>query len=150
MFCLMFLPQKINNKLWRNHTISFKQIIFSKYATNLTPYHIIIHALQTVLHLNKKYFFWCIITAYTITYSEYFLYKWSARLQSMFYHIVGRTASVKFRAPWKTPTSGRPVSLSLVSASVSRFGYFTFHWKDGRVCRNIELENHFWFSEVDD
>ena len=57
MFCLMFLPQKINNKLWRNHTISFKQIIFSKYATNLTPYHIIIHALQTVLHLNKKCFF---------------------------------------------------------------------------------------------
>ena len=33
-------------------------------------------------------------TAYTITYSEYFSYKWSTRLQSMYNHMVGRTASV--------------------------------------------------------
>ena len=37
---------------------------------------------------------WCTITAYTITYSKYFLYKWSTRLQSMHNHMVGRTASV--------------------------------------------------------
>ena len=149
MFCLMFLPQEINNKLWRNHTISFKQIIFSKYATNLTPYHMIIHALQTVLYLNKKN----IVLMYN--YCVYnnifwiFLIQMEYRLQSMFNNMVGRAATVEFYAPWKTPTSGRAVSLSRVSASVSRFCYFTFYWKDGRLCRNIELENHFWFSEVD-
>ena len=31
---------------------------------------------------------------YNITYSEYFLYKWSTRLQSMYNHMVGRAASV--------------------------------------------------------
>jgi len=50
----------------------------------------IIHAMQTVLHLIKKYLsVWCTITAYTITYSEYFLYKWSTRLQSMHNLMVG-------------------------------------------------------------
>ena len=49
------------------------------------------------------------------------------RLQSMFYNMVGRAATVEFYAPWKTPTSGRAVSLSRVSASVSRFCYFTFY-----------------------
>ena len=34
----------------------------------------IIDALQTILHLNTKYLS---DTAYTITYSEYFLFKWS-------------------------------------------------------------------------
>ena len=44
----------------------------------------------TVLHLIKKYLsVWCTITAYTITYSEYFLYKWSTRLQSMHNLMVG-------------------------------------------------------------
>ena len=54
-------------------------------------YHMIIHALQTVLHLI---FVWCTITVYTINYSEYFQYKWSTRLQSINNHMVGRAASV--------------------------------------------------------
>ena len=43
---------------------------------DITDY-MIIHALQTVLHLYKKYLFdvQCTITAYTMTYSEYFLFK---------------------------------------------------------------------------
>jgi len=54
----------------------------------------IIHALQTVLHFNKKYLSDVHITAYTITYSEYFLHKRSTRLQSMYNHMVGRAAAV--------------------------------------------------------
>ena len=34
------------------------------------------------------------ITAYTITYSEYFLYIWSTRLQSIYTNMVGRAAAV--------------------------------------------------------
>ena len=48
--------------------------------------------------LCRRYFIrirnMCTIIAYTITYSEYFLYKWSTRLQSMHNHMVGRSASV--------------------------------------------------------
>ena len=37
---------------------------------------------------------WCTITVHTITFSEYFLCKWSTRLQCMYNHMVGRAASV--------------------------------------------------------
>ena len=59
-----------------------------------SPYHMIIHALQTGTSFELEIFVWCTITAYTITYSEYFMYKWSTRLQSTHNHMVGRTASV--------------------------------------------------------
>ena len=49
---------------------------------------------RRVLHLNKIYLSDVHLHAYTITYSEYFIYNWSTRLQSMYNHIVGRTASV--------------------------------------------------------
>ena len=55
------------------------------------PYYMIIHALQTVTSFKLEIF---TITAYTITYSEYFLYKWSTRLQSIYNNMVGRVASV--------------------------------------------------------
>ena len=47
----------------------------------------IIQSLQTILHLNRK-------NLSTITYSKYFLYKLSTRLQSMYNHMVGPAASV--------------------------------------------------------
>ena len=46
--------------------------------------------------LCRRYFI-CIrniCLMYTKTYSEYFLYKWRTRLQSMYNHMVWRTASV--------------------------------------------------------
>ena len=54
----------------------------------------IIHALQTSTPFVYEVFVWCTFTAYTITYSEHFIYKWSTCLQSMYNHMVGRTASV--------------------------------------------------------
>ena len=54
----------------------------------------IIHALQTGTPFEYEIFVWCTITAYTITYSKYFLFKCTTRLQSMYNQIVGRTTSV--------------------------------------------------------
>ena len=58
------------------------------------PYDYTIHALQTGTSFEKEICVWCTITAYTITFSEYILFKWSTRLQSMQNHMVGRPASV--------------------------------------------------------
>ena len=58
------------------------------------PYHMIIHVLQTGTPFIQEIFVWCTITAYTITYSEYLLYKWSTVWQACI--MVRRAASVVF------------------------------------------------------
>ena len=71
-----------------------EQGIEGRYNWRGSPTHMIIYALQTGTPFVLEIFVWCTITVYTITFSEYFIYKWSTRLQSMYNQMVGRTASV--------------------------------------------------------
>ena len=57
-----------------------------RYNWRGSPYHMIIHALQTPCYCIRS----------KCTSDKYFLFKWSTRLQSMYNHMVGRTASVIF------------------------------------------------------
>ena len=60
---------------WKSQRKTKEYGIEGRYKWRGPPYHIIIHALQTVLHLNEKYLSDVTSTAYTLTYSEYFLFK---------------------------------------------------------------------------
>ena len=83
-FIYIYLSLYVNKGVWNRREIQLTRAAL--------PYDYTCFADSTLF--EQEIFVWCTITAYTITYSEYFLYKWSTRLQSMHYHMVGRAASV--------------------------------------------------------
>ena len=84
--------------------------IEGRYNWRGSPYHMIIHALQTGTPFVYEIIGYCIRSKYTS--DKYFIYKWSTRLQSMYNHMVGRTASV-ISLLFLTPCTQPIVSYSL-------------------------------------
>ena len=79
---------------WQNSHRCFLESLKPFYHSGRgPPYHRIIHALQTVLHLNKKI---CLMYNYRVYNNLFwiFLIQMEYRLQSMHNHMVGRAASV--------------------------------------------------------
>ena len=89
---IIFLKFYYSNALNQTDTIPSKEYEIED-TIDVTCPTIWLYALQTVLHLYKTYLS-STITTNIITYSAYFLYKWSTRLQSTNNHMVGRAASV--------------------------------------------------------
>ena len=85
-----------------------------RYNWRSSPYYMIIHDLQTVLHLYRiqnRFLY----TRSDCTSDKYFLLKWSTRLQSVYSHMVGRTASViSLFYSWLPGSQRYPLRLHIV------------------------------------
>ena len=102
---MTWLPPKINYFFWRYWVYTKQYEIEWRYNWRCQPYHMIIHALKTVLHLNKNY-----LTGEKLGWITQTKTFWDAKilaiqcifsngvphLQSMNNHMVGRAGSIPF------------------------------------------------------